>query len=261
MRRVLILIRFILLLLSTTCMIILTPIIAPISKKLIQEPGRKIWCYCLITFAGAKVKTIGTKPSKSALKNTIIIANHISWLDTVVLLNLFFMRFIGKVEMLRWPALRGIIKAGDTIFIDRKNKRTLLSLNQQVANILQDGARIGLYPEGTTSDGKTILPFKAPLLEAALMAKSQILPIVISYHKDDGVLATEVTFKKTSWFKAIFNTLSIKNLRINVTILPLVQSQDFETRDELAKYLYNVVNNTYQEMMVSSTGIEPVTAP
>jgi 1-acyl-sn-glycerol-3-phosphate acyltransferase len=226
-------------------MIITVLLVTPFAKKQIQEYARKIWCYGLITFAGAKLKINGIKPDKKQLENTIIISNHISWLDTVVLLNLYFMRFIGKIEMLHWPFLRGIIKAGDTIFIDRKNKRTLLELNRQVADILKGGATIGLYPEGTSGDGTKIAPFKAPLLEAALIAKSQILPVVISYRKENNLLATEVTFKKTGWFRSIFKILHLKTLLIHVTILPLVQSQDFATRDELAKHLYNLVNETY----------------
>lgn len=245
MRQVVVFMRFILLLLCTTVMIIVVLIVAPFSKKFIQGPGRKIWCYSLLTFTGAKIKITGIKPPKTALKNTIVIANHISWLDTVVLLHLYSMRFIGKIEMLKWPLLRGIIKAGDTIFIDRKNKRILPNLNRQVADILGNGATIGLYPEGTSGDGKEISPFKAPLLESALMAHSQILPVVISYHKENNALATEVTFKKTGWFKSIFNILKLNNLSINVTILPIVMSQDFTTREELAKHLYGIVNNTY----------------
>lgn len=234
-----------LLLLCTTGMIITVLIIAPFSKKFIQEPGRKVWCYSLLTFAGAKIKISGTKPPKTSLRNTIVVANHISWLDTVVLLHLYSMRFIGKIEMLKWPFLRGIIKAGDTIFIDRKNKRVLPNLNRQVADILRSGATIGLYPEGTSGDGKEISPFKAPLLESALIAHSKILPIVISYHKENNALATEVTFKKTGWFKSIFSILKLNNLFINVTILPMVTSQDFTTRDELAKHLYSLVSETY----------------
>lgn len=245
MRLILILIRFTLLLLCTGGMIVAILIIAPFSKKLIQETGRKIWCYCLINFTGAKLEIHGEKPNRKDLNNTIIVSNHISWLDTLVLLSLYFVRFIGKVEMLKWPALRGLIKAGDTILINRKNKRTLPELNHFVANILENGALIGLYPEGTTSDGKTILPFKAPLLEAAIIAKSQILPIVISYCKNGNELANEVTFKKTGWFKAVFNTVALKDLVIRVDILSIVKSSEFENRDELAKHLYTTISDKY----------------
>ena len=176
----------------------------------------------------------------------MIVSNHISWLDTVVMLRLFYLSYIGKIEMLNWPFLNLIIKAGGTIFINRRNKRELLTVNQQVANVLVNGASVGLYPEGTTSDGVRILPFKAPILEAALMAKSNIIPVVLSYRKEDNKLATEVTFAKVNWLTTVMNTLRLKNLIVNVTVLPVVRSIDFKTRDELADYLYKEINASYQ---------------
>ena len=217
-----------------------------ISLKLIRYPIRKVWTKLLILATGAKINLHGLDLASQDLRNTMLVSNHISWLDTVVMLRLCYLRYIGKVEMLKWPLLNMIIKAGGTIFINRRNKRELLNVNQQVANVLNNGATVGLYPEGTTSDGIKILPFKAPILEAALMAKSNIIPVVLSYRKEDNKLATEVTFSKVNWLTTVINTLKIKDLTINVTILPIVKSTDFKTRDELAVYLYKEINASYQ---------------
>lgn len=245
MRYLVMTMRFTMLTLSTIIMLAATLIIAPFSRKPIQQTGRKFWCYTLIKFSGAKLNIRGTKIDKELLTNTMIISNHISWLDTVVLLHLCFIRFIGKVEMLKWPLLNQVIRAGDTIFINRKNKREIPNINKTLATILASGATVGLYPEGTSGDGYQVAPFKAPLLEAALMAKSKILPVVISYRKENDLLATEVTFKKVGWFTTIFRTIGLKNLVINVTILPAVDSSQFPSRDALATHLHELVNTCY----------------
>jgi 1-acyl-sn-glycerol-3-phosphate acyltransferase len=238
--------RFVAVILSMSFLVVAVFILYHISLKLIRYPIRKIWTRCLLLSTGGKINLHGVDLSSIDLRNTMVVSNHISWLDTVVMLRLCYLRYIGKVEMLKWPFLSMIIKAGGTIFINRRNKRELLTLNQQVANVLTDGATIGLYPEGTTSDGVKILPFKAPILEAALMAKSNVIPVVLSYRKEDNKLATEVTFSKVNWLTTVINTLKLENLVINVTILPIVRSTDFKTRDELAVCLYQQINQSYQ---------------
>jgi len=238
--------RFVAVILSMSFLVVAVFMLYHISLKLIRYPIRKIWTRCLLLSTGGKINLHGVDLSSIDLRNTMVVSNHISWLDTVVMLRLCYLRYIGKVEMLKWPFLSMIIKAGGTIFINRRNKRELLTVNQQVANILTDGATIGLYPEGTTSDGVKILPFKAPILEAALMAKSNVIPVVLSYRKEDNKLATEVTFSKVNWLTTVINTLKLENLVINVTILPIVRSTDFKTRDELAVCLYQQINQSYQ---------------
>ncbi len=246
MRSMIAWLRFVAVILSMAFLVVAVFILYYISLQLIRYPIRKIWTRCLLLSTGAKIHLHGVDLSSIELRNTMVVSNHISWLDTVVMLRLCYLRYIGKVEMLKWPFLSMIIKAGGTIFINRRNKRQLLSVNQQVANVLIDGSTVGLYPEGTTSDGVKILPFKAPILEAALMAKSNIIPIVLSYRKEDNKLATEVTFSKVNWFTTVINTLKVKNLVINITILPIVKSTDFKTRDELAVCLYQQINQSYQ---------------
>ena len=238
--------RVVAVILSMAFLVVAVFILYHISLKLIRYPIRKIWTRCLLLSTGAKINLHGVDLSSIDLRNTMVVSNHISWLDTVVMLRLYYLRYIGKIEMLKWPLLSMIIKAGGTIFINRRNKRELLTVNQQVANVLTDGATVGLYPEGTTSDGVKILPFKAPILEAALMAKSNVIPVVLSYRKEGNKLATEVTFSKVNWLTTVINTLKIKNLVINVTILPIVKTTDFKTRDELAVCLYQQINQAYQ---------------
>jgi 1-acyl-sn-glycerol-3-phosphate acyltransferase len=246
MRNLLAWLRFVAVILSMAFLVLAVLIFYNLSLEFIRHPIRKIWTRCLLASAGAQIRLHGLNLSKIDLKNTMMVSNHISWLDTVVMLRLCYLRYIGKVEMLRWPILSMIIKAGGTIFIDRRKKREILTVNQQVANILTEGATVGLYPEGTTSDGVKILPFKAPILESALMAKSNIIPVVLSYRKEDDKLATEVTFAKVNWLTTVMNTLRLKNLVINVTLLPIVKSTDFASRDELAEYLYQQINQSYQ---------------
>ena len=239
--------RFILVIISIGLLFISVLIFFPFSKNFIQQQIRKIWTRALLAATGAKLEMEGYKLANIDLKNSIIVSNHISWLDTVVMLRLCFVQYIGKIEMLNWPILRNIIKSGGTIFIDRKKKKDLLNVNHQVATLLENGATIGLYPEGKTTSGKEILPFKAPLLEAALIAKSQIVPIVINYTKENNERAHEVSFAGVNLLTSVINTLKLTNLTIQIKILKPIDSQQFTSRDKLAEYLYLQVKSHYQQ--------------
>lgn len=238
-------IRFVAVIASMAFMVLAIILIAPFSLKIIRKYVRMAWSRMLIASTGAKLQIKGYPLNNEELKNAMLVSNHISWLDTVVMLRLCFVRYIGKIEMLNWPILKTVIKAGGTIFIDRRKKKDILNVNQQVAKYLTTGSTIGLYPEGKTSDGKIIAPFKAPILEAALLADSKIFPVVLSYRKEYNQLATEVTFAKVNWLQTVMNTIQLKDLTINVTILPPIKARDFSSRDLLADHLYQLISNEY----------------
>ncbi len=250
MRSLIAWLRFVLVICSMAILVLAVLFIFPFSNYATRQIVRKIWSRCLIASTGAKLQIHGKWYTKKELANTMIVSNHISWLDTVIMLRLCFVQYIGKKEMLNWPILRSVIKAGGTIFIDRSKKRDLLYVNQEVAKLLQNGATIGLYPEGKTTQGQHILPFKPGILEAGLMAKSKIIPIVLSYRKEHNKLATEVSFANVGWLTTVINTLKLKDLVINVTILPPVNSSDFANRDELAQYLYDEIEKSYMNQQV-----------
>lgn len=237
--------RFCSVIASMAIMVLAVILIQPFSLKFVQWQVRKIWTRCLIASTGAKLNIHGYQLSPKELQNSMMVSNHISWMDTVVMLRLHFVRYIGKVEMLNWPILKNVIKAGGTIFINRKNKKDLLSVNQQVAEILQNGATVGLFPEGKTSSGDNVLPFKAPILEAARMANSKIFPVVLSYRKENNQRAKEVSFENVGWMTTVMNTLKLRGLVIDVTILPPVKALDFADREELSDYLHQQISNYY----------------
>lgn len=237
--------RFCAVIASMALLVVGTYIFQIVYKPFLLNQFRVLWAKCLIWSAGAKLNIRGHKITKAELKNAMVVSNHISWLDTVVMLRLYFVRYVGKVEMLKWPILSTLIKAGGTIFINRQNKKDILKVNQQVAELLQHGATVGLYPEGKTTEGYEVGPFKAPILEAAIIAKSTIVPVVFSYRKEDNKLAVEASFANVGWLETVMNTLRLKDLQINVTVLPPIKASDFTTRDELNNYLHKQISDCY----------------
>lgn len=218
-------------------------IVFPFTSQKLKHKIVKVFAQMMFGCVGAKYEVHGLVDTD--MHNTMVVANHMSWLDTIVLYRLYYLSFIGKAEMKKWFLLRAVLKSGGTIFIDRKKKRDLIKVNAELVTRLSQGDCIGVFPEGTISNGRQILPFKSPVLDVALRAKSMIVPVVICYCTFDNKIAKEVTLSGVSGIDAITNTLAMKNLVIKVYILDKLEASNFSNRNELADYLYEKINTIY----------------
>ncbi len=111
----------------------------------------------------------------------LIVANHISWLDVVVLGYQTPVTFVAKAEVARWPLIRLLARRSGTLFIHRGNLRTLRGLTRAIAQRLRAGERVAIFPEGTTTTGRQVLPFNPALLQAAIDAAVPVQPVTLRY--------------------------------------------------------------------------------
>src|SRR5688572_24588781 len=109
----------------------------------------------------------GTPPVHAPL---LVLANHVSWLDIPVLGSLRPMSFVAKSEVATWPVVGLFARLQRCVFIERARKSHTTHVNAEVARRLAGGDVIVLFPEGTTSDGNRMLPFRTSLVGAARAA-------------------------------------------------------------------------------------------
>lgn len=237
--------RFIMVLIVTFIWSILSFLVLPFIPQKYMPYVVRVWAIMTLVSAGIRIQRFGVF-EKFVQTNRMIVANHISWLDVPILYTVYAMSFIGKSEMKKWLLIGQMIKVGGTIFINRKNKRDLVHINGIVSKKLAGGASIGLFPEGKTGHGDGIAPFKTPLLESAIKAKSKIIPVVIIYHNELRKRTTKVTYAGgIPLYRSVINTLSIKRIYVNIHSLPSVNAGDFANREQLSTYLYDNINNIY----------------
>ena len=124
----------------------------------------------------------------------MIAANHVSWLDIFALSAAWPTRFVAKSEIRDWPAAGWIAERAGTLFIRRERKRDIARIHEQIHEVLERGDCVGLFPEGTTSEGDTLLKFHASLFEPAIANGARVHPVAIRYEHADGRLATEVAY-------------------------------------------------------------------
>lgn len=244
-------IRFILMLVVTIISAIWCWVGMPFLSLRTRGKIIRFWAKVTLAVTGVKVKIIGRTNFNYFPPNMLVASNHLSWLDILVLYQVYFINFVGKVEMTRWPILSRMIKAGGTIFINRKKKRDLLYVNQAVSEHLLNGRCIGFFPEGTVGDGDKLLPFKAPILESALIAKSSIIPVVIIYYRKDGTIAEEASFgKKYNLVQSVLNTLTLNGLIAKIFVLETVKAENFANRDQLTEHLYQQINAKFSNRQI-----------
>ena len=211
---------------------------------------------CLRIF-GIKIKTFGKVSINSPI---LLISNHASYLDIIILGSLFKTSFIAKKEISKWPLLGILAKLQNTIFIDRRVS-SLKSQENKIIKHLNEKKNLVIFPEGTSSDGNRVLPFKSSLFnifEKNLNSKILVQTITIVYKKINGIPMNRIERKNITWHSNmdlipnIFNVL--KKLSIEVEVIfndEFLPSKEYD-RKKLAlhcweKINYNLINSLYRK--------------
>jgi 1-acyl-sn-glycerol-3-phosphate acyltransferase len=170
----------------------------------------------------------------------LLVSNHLGYLDILILSALTPSVFVAKSEVRNWPVFGWFSTLGGTLFTDRKRHIQVGPLNRELRNALAAGALVVLFPEGTSSDGQTVLPFKSALLEPVTNNRHPLCASLIEYCLDDGDVGEELCYWKDMMFLPhLLNLLSKKRIKASVQFCKL--SQGSMNRKDLARHLHSQV--------------------
>lgn len=133
----------------------------------------------------------------------LIAANHASWLDIVAFSAVMPVVFVAKREVASWPFFGALAKLGQTIFINRESRRDTGRARNRMKEALAQGRLVVLFPEGTSSDGNRVLPFRSSLLGAAEEASggnTPVIPATIAYTGLHGLPLPRGFRPRFAWF-------------------------------------------------------------
>src|SRR6202171_3598151 len=165
-------------------------------------------------------------PAAGLPGNMLIVANHISWLDIFVLNTVQPARFIAKAELKRWPLVGLMIAGCGTLFIERERRRDAHRVNDHAREVLAAGDTIAIFPEGTTTDGTTLLPFHGSLLQPVLHESGHLQPIAIRYRQGDGSYTDAPAYVgETSFMGSFWRVLGERAMVVEMTLLPGLAGQ------------------------------------
>ena len=143
-----------------------------------QEIRIQAWSIELLAHLGIKLVVNGQPPQAGPV---LLVANHISWLDVPVIHAARHCRFVSKADVQRWPVVGYLAAGAGTFFIQRESRRDAMRVVHRMAEKLEQGDILAIFPEGTTGDGTTVLPFHGNLLQAAIAAKAPVQPIALHF--------------------------------------------------------------------------------
>ncbi len=142
-----------------------------------QQKTVQRWAQQLVRIMGIGLVLHGRAQTGPVL----LVSNHISWLDIVVLHAAQYCRFVSKSELQAWPLVGPLATAAGTLYIERASARDALRVVHHMAERLQAGDVLAVFPEGTTGDGVHVLPFHANLLQAAIAAQVPAQPVGLRF--------------------------------------------------------------------------------
>lgn len=143
-----------------------------------REAAVQRWAAGFLRVWRIDLEVRGTPPAGGPV---MLVANHISWLDILVLHAAGYCRFVAKSDIQRWPVIGTMATEAGTLYIERASRRDALRVVHHMRDALLRGEVVGVFPEGTTSDGRTLLPFHANLIQAAVSAGAPVLPVALEF--------------------------------------------------------------------------------
>lgn len=161
----------------------------------------KRWSQHLLRILGVRLHVHGDPPRRNPEHAVMLVANHVSWLDIVVINAALPVRFVAKSEVRTWPVIGWLSAKAGTLFIERARRRDTARITGLVSAALHDGDICAVFPEGTTTDGSRVLQFHSSLLQPALIAGADVHPVALRFRRSDGTLCTEAAYDgdKSLW--------------------------------------------------------------
>jgi 1-acyl-sn-glycerol-3-phosphate acyltransferase len=173
-------------------------------------------------------------------KSGLLVSNHLSYLDIFLIAAITPAVFVSKSEVRAWPVIGWLTSLAGTIFIVRERRTQVGAVNREINSALDDGALVVVFPEGTSTNGEQILPFRSSLLEPATAGDHPISIGYVHYELDGGDARNEVCY----WGDHIFfphavNLLSKRHVRATMRFGTFRRTTD--DRKELAMQLREAV--------------------
>ncbi len=193
---------------------------------------KKRWSRRLLAILGIRLET----PAATLPAASLVVANHVSWLDIYLINAVQPCAFIAKAEVRQWPLIGWLCAHTDTVFLQRGSRSHAKVVNGQIAALFQDGQRVALFPEGTTTDGRQLLPFHAALLQPAIDAGRPITPLALTYRTATGLPQTAPAYAgETTLWQSLLAILAARgDIRVSLHPAPALATDQGQHRRELA---------------------------
>ncbi len=176
-----------------SCALVESWIVMPFVPRNRRLLARAAWLTRWSRFA-SMMMDLRTTTEGSIPTSGLLVSNHLSYLDIIVLSSIQPCVFVAKRDIASWPLFGALTTAAGTIYVDRERRLASSQIVDLIRDAISSGSLIVLFPEGTSSNGETVLPFKSALLEAVVQLRCEVATVAIDYELDDGSVADEICY-------------------------------------------------------------------
>ncbi len=198
-------------------------VVYPFASQARREWMNRIWSRVLLRVCGLSVSVSGDALMTGPV---LFVANHVSWIDIFVMNAVRPTAFIAKSEIRSWPIVGWLVAGAGTVFIERGQRRAVHGVGLAMRERFDQGAAVGLYPEGTTSDGLALLPLHAGLVEPALFAGAPIQPVALIYARQDDRRGFPAFVGDETLVANVCRILGARGLNVRVHYMPAVPAPE-----------------------------------
>lgn len=224
-----------------------------ISGKFLLRPSQRLrigwinlmfrsWARGLCRILGMELTVCGFPPPSPFL----LVSNHLSYVDILIFASQIPCVFIAKKDVASWPAIGSMCRAVGTIFIDRESRRDIVRVNQMIESSLGEGRGVIVFPEGTSTEGASVLPFNPALLDWAAKSEFPVYYSSVSYHtnaNDPPAHLSVCWWGDMTFMSHLVGLLKLRSIRATL----LFGAQPFKENDRkaLAAELHKAVSSEF----------------
>src|SRR5215471_4215398 len=202
--------------------LILLGVTRPARMRLMAGLGR-LWAISCLKVLSLKINVQNLSGDLHSNRR-LLVSNHQSYLDIIIVGSIFPALFVAKTEVSGWPLIGWLSKLGGTIFVNREDARSGVSCAYRVCRTLRESVDVQVFPEGTTGDGATVLPFNGLFFASAIRSQASVLPLTIRFQSLNGKPMDRESLDTVCWYGEMdfalhfWNLLSIESAEVALII-------------------------------------------
>jgi 1-acyl-sn-glycerol-3-phosphate acyltransferase len=202
--------------------------------------GTMLWAIVACRILGVHVSLLGDTENRIS---SFTVCNHISYLDIAVLSSIGPSVYVARHDMKSWPVVGWLACMAESVFIDRTSKKATLAAISEMEQKIGNGLNVIVFPEGTTSDGRTVSPFKSALFDLPVSGKMPVTPISIRYTAICGITAREEQLDMIAWYgdmklrPHLWNLMGLKRIDVSVYVGETIQYEYVNADSAARKHL------------------------
>jgi 1-acyl-sn-glycerol-3-phosphate acyltransferase len=212
-----------------------------------QNAIRQRWSKLLLCICGIRLNITGTEHTLWVSRPSLVVMNHVSWLDIFALNAVLPVTFVAKSEIRHWPLVGWLVSGTRTIFIERGNRHAVRAVNHEMLRRIEAGEHVAFFPEGTTTDGFGVLPFHTSLFSIALDHPIDILPVTLRYSQHERFSSIPAYTGEQTLVNSMVSILSSQGLAVTLQVHECIgHPSGALTRHELAEMAFRSIQSSFE---------------